>query len=72
MVVVIVDNKEYNLDEKIVNVMKYISEAEAMEKGHHVLLLLLRSLSPISTKRPLNLFWKYSRHLTTTSMNHPK
>jgi len=36
MVVVIVDNNEYNLDEKVVAAMKYVSEAEAMEKGHNV------------------------------------
>jgi hypothetical protein len=52
--------------------MKYISEAEAMEKGHHVFVLLLRSQSLISTKRPLILFWKYSKHWTTTLISHQK
>lgn len=65
MVVVIVDGKEYNLDEKVVAAMEYIPEAEAMEKGHNVNLLLRRSPSPTSTRERSNLFWKYSRLLTT-------
>jgi len=69
MVVVIVDKKEYNLDEKVVSAMKYISEAEVMEKGHLVPILLLRLQSLTSTKKLSNLFVKYSRHLTTLLKN---
>ena len=36
MVVVIVDGKEYNLNEQQVAAMKYIEEAEAIEKGSNV------------------------------------
>lgn len=72
MVVVIVDGKEYNLDEKVVAVMKYISEAEAMETGHNVNLVLLRLPSPILIRGLSNSFWRYSKHSTTTSTNLPK
>lgn len=47
MVIVVVDGKEYNLDENVVALMKYIQEAEAMEKGHNVRTPSHRSPSPI-------------------------
>ena len=36
MVSVIVDGKEYNLNEKQVASMKYIAEAQAIEKGSNI------------------------------------
>jgi len=36
MVLIVVDGKDYVLDEKFTRVMKYIEEAEVMEKGHNV------------------------------------
>ena len=36
MVVVIVDGKEYNLNEQQTASMKYIEEAEAIEKGSQI------------------------------------
>ena len=36
MVVVIVDGKEYNLNQQQVTAMKYIEEAEAIEKGSDI------------------------------------
>ena len=41
MVQVTVDGKEYNLDEKQAGAMKYIEEAEALEKGKSVLIYLI-------------------------------
>ena len=38
MVVVVVDGKEYNLNEQQVATMKYVEEAEAIEKGQSVIL----------------------------------
>jgi hypothetical protein len=46
MVVVLVDGKEYNLNEQQVGAMKYIEEAEAIEKGSNV--------NPASTKITIN------------------
>jgi hypothetical protein len=61
MVLVVVDGKEYNLDEKFSKVMKYIEEAEVMEKGHNVNVYSLRSRLPIFLKKPLKKLWTSSR-----------
>ena len=60
MVQVTVDGKEYELDEKQAGTMKYIEEAEALEKGKSVLILLFRSTSLTLIKRPLRQFWTFS------------
>ena len=58
---VIVDGKEYKLNEKQVAAMKYIEEAEAIEKGQTVPIILSRPPSPISTKKHSNSFSKFSK-----------
>lgn len=72
MLTIIVDKKEYKIDSKMFNAMQYIVEADAIEKGHLVLILLLRSQSLTSAKKLSNSFWKSSEPLTTTSKNLPK
>jgi len=55
MVFIILDGREYNLDEKMVAAMEYISKAEAIEEGQNVnSMLLLRLPLLISTKRLLS------------------
>ena len=72
MLTIIVDKNEYKIDSKMFNAMQYIVEADAIEKGHLVLMLLLRLQSLTSVKKLSNSFWKSSKPLTTTSNNLPK
>ena len=59
MVVVVVDGKEYNLNEQQVTAMKYIEEAEAIEKGSNVLIFLFRSPLKTSTRKHLSLSLRF-------------
>ena len=61
MVVVIVDGKEYNLNAEQIAAMKYIDEAEAIEKGSTVIFYIFRSPSRTSIKRHLTSSFKFCR-----------
>ena len=61
MVVVIVDGKEYNLNAEQIAAMKYIEEAEAIEKGSNVTILLFRLPSRTLIKRHSSLSSKFSK-----------
>lgn len=72
VVVVAVDGKEYNLGEKEVSVMKYITEAEAMAPGQKVFINSCRLPSLTSTKKHSNSFCKYSKFATIKLKSHQK
>ena len=51
--------------------MKYIEEAEAIEKGSNVTLILFRLPSKTLIRRHSSLFFKFCKKWTTISKNHP-